>query len=115
MKLWFDVRCDERSSIFSREHNVVEEVGVRVRHVATSTTLLNIGIRFATPTLCHPLRGLCGYFFLRVLGFRCAPPQALRCHPLPGLEGGSTTTRVLAKRSITRFVTSSGESSGFIS
>src|SRR5687767_1256041 len=115
---------------------MVEEVGVRVRHV--DRILLDIVSKSAPPNLCHPLRGFCQCFcmagpgvplrstpgftlspaprvlpmFLHgwswgsaalhprlyavtrsagfanvfawlVLGFRCAPPQALRCRRAP--------------------------------
>ena len=39
----------------------------------------------------RPLRGLRS-FNRRFLGFRCAPPQALRYHPLRGLEGRPAST-----------------------
>ena len=57
IKLWFDLRCDEWTSILRRKNNVVEEVGVRVRHV--DRTLLDIVSKSAPPNLCRPLRGLC--------------------------------------------------------
>src|SRR6266850_1750460 len=42
-------------------------------------------IRHYEPGRCRPLRGL-GLLFTILLGFRFASPQALRCHPLRGLE-----------------------------
>src|SRR6266542_4844458 len=45
---------------------------------------------------CRPLRGLVDVGYLD-LGFRCAPPQALRCRPLCGLVR-SLLWRVLRRR-----------------
>src|SRR5688500_14866562 len=60
IKLWFDLCCDEWTSILRRKDNMVEEVGVRVRHV--DRILLDIVSKSAPPNLCHPLRGFCKCF-----------------------------------------------------
>ena len=38
------------------------------------------------PTSVAHSAGFANVFAWLVLGFRCAPPQALRCHPLRGLK-----------------------------
>src|SRR6185436_1178639 len=97
MKLRFDVRCDEWLSILGRENDVVEEIGVGVRHVdlarersivnPASLTLLIIVLSYARFGRCRPLRGLCGLFCMSgpgvplryTPGFTLSPaPRALR-------------------------------------
>ena len=43
--------------------------------------------------VCRPLRGLRIVLALWFLGFRCAPPQALRCHPRRGFKNWSLARR----------------------
>ena len=41
---------------------------------------------FISHEIIQSPRGLCKFFGLTILGFRCASPQALCCRPLRGLS-----------------------------